>query len=307
MKCVVLASNPYNSLYFFDYGAFCLRAERTTRASARVTPTRRRGITPDVPIFGGIITCAQFVHLGLRVAFGALRPKPLPDCPPLLALADDPVVTALPSKCNEQRAQSFLMRSTYVYQLGLPHAEAQHRKKLHREAIAYRTRHYGYVEGFGDSTSNPRPPYDYVGDGRFFGIHVRMNSRVLVALGCVEETIQRTCSNTPYVPQMLDGLRVKNTFHNNEVSNHLYGIAIDIDPARNACCHCVAPSSDAPICRKPAKTPFDHAEIPPCWVDAFERYGFYWLGHDALEDTMHFEFLGDPSKITAAPAPRSTP
>ena len=26
-------------------------------------------------------------------------------------------------------------------------------------------------------------------------------------------------------------------------------------------------------------------------------YGFYWLGHDALEDTMHFEFLGDPEQI----------
>ena len=22
-----------------------------------------------------------------------------------------------------------------------------------------------------------------------------------------------------------------------------------------------------------------------------------WLGHDALQDTMHFEFLGDPDRI----------
>lgn len=219
---------------------------------------------------------------------------------PLLALPDVPTTVTLPSKCNEQRAQSFLMRSTYIQQRGLTPAEVLQRKQLHREAIEYRTRHYGYVEGFGNLIMNPRFPYDYSSDGRFFGVHIRMNSRVLVALGCVEETIKQTCSNTPYTPRMLDGLRARNTFHNNEVSNHLYGIAIDIDPDRNACCHCVAPSRDAPICRKPAKTPFDHAEIPPCWVDAFEKYGFHWLGRDVLEDTMHFEFLGDPNKILAS-------
>lgn len=37
--------------------------------------------------------------------------------------------------------------------------------------------------------------------------------------------------------------------------------------------------------------------MPRCWVSAFERFGFYWLGRDALEDTMHFEFLGDPDRI----------
>ena len=35
--------------------------------------------------------------------------------------------------------------------------------------------------------------------------------------------------------------------------------------------------------------------LPKCWIDAFEHYGFYWLGRDPdLRDTMHFEFLGDP-------------
>ena len=37
--------------------------------------------------------------------------------------------------------------------------------------------------------------------------------------------------------------------------------------------------------------------MPECWVHAFERFGFYWLGHDVLQDTMHFEFLGDPDRI----------
>jgi len=231
-------------------------------------------------------------------------PQPAPAASPFVAFTDVPAppteVVVIKSKCNEQKAQSFLMRSTYVYQRGLSPEEAQNRKKLHREAITWRTRQYGHVEGFGDETLNSRAPYDYTAEGRFFGLHIRMNRRVLVALGCVEESIKQTCSNSPYVPKMLDGLRTRNTFHNNEVSNHLYGIAIDIDPDRNACCHCVAPSKDAPICRKPAKTPFDHAEIPPCWVDAFEKFGFYWLGRDELEDTMHFEFLGDPDRILAS-------
>jgi hypothetical protein len=35
-------------------------------------------------------------------------------------------------------------------------------------------------------------------------------------------------------------------------------------------------------------------------VRQFERFGWYWLGRDTLQDTMHFEFLGDPTQITPA-------
>lgn len=254
-----------------------------------------------------VISTPLFKRWGLgspAVPLADLTIKPPIAPSPLLALTEPPTpnaeVIAIQSKCNEQKAQSFLMRSAYVYQPGLSPEEKQNRKKLHRATIAWRTVRYGRVEGFGDETMNSRAPYDYAGDARFFGLNIRMNRRVLVALGCVEESIKQTCSHTPYVPKMLDGLRSRNTFHNNEVSNHLFGIAIDIDPDRNACCHCVAPAKDAPICKKPAKTPFDHAEIPACWVDAFERFGFYWLGRDELEDTMHFEFLGDPDRIVAS-------
>ena len=41
--------------------------------------------------------------------------------------------------------------------------------------------------------------------------------------------------------------------------------------------------------------------MPECWVHAFEKYGFYWLGNDQLQDTMHFEFLADPERIVAQP------
>jgi hypothetical protein len=222
----------------------------------------------------------------------AVETPPLGDTAP-------PAAETRPSACNEQAPQAFLIRSTYAFQPTLGPEATKTRKRLHREAIEYRTRRYGYVEGYGEPSWNRLKPQDYAGVATFFGVRVRMNARVLVALGCVENTIEDVCSETPYMPRMLDGLRAKNTFHNNEVSNHLYGIAIDIDPDKNACCGCLAPASDAPICRKPASTPFDRASIPKCWVDVFERYGFYWLGHDVLEDTMHFEFLGDPDKIAS--------
>ena len=85
------------------------------------------------------------------------------------------------------------------------------------------------------------------------------------------------------------GIRYKNTYRGGEVTNHIYGIAIDIDPAINTCCGCVPPWNDAPACKKPAKTEYDRMAMPECWVHAFERYGFYWLGHDTLRDTMKID------------------
>lgn len=175
--------------------------------------------------------------------------------------------------------------------------EVESRRALHRAAVEYRTREYGYVEGFGDPRWNRLEPKHYVKRGAFFGIPVTLNNRVLTALGCVETDILAECSDTPYTPEILDGHRLRNTFHNDEVSNHRYGIAIDVDPNKNSCCGCVPPLSEWPRCKVPVASPFERTAIPRCWVDVFERYGFYWLGKDVLEDTMHFEFLGDPDRI----------
>ena len=88
-----------------------------------------------------------------------------------------------------------------------------------------------------------------------------------------------------------------NTYRGIEVSNHLFGIAIDINPDRNPCCGCVDPWPSNPLCKKPG-TVYKRTALPRCWIKSFERFGFDWLGHDTLEDTMHFEFLGDPEQIT---------
>jgi hypothetical protein len=54
-------------------------------------------------------------------------------------------------------------------------------------------------------------------------------------------------------------------------------------------------------------TIWERMSMPKCWVDAFEKYGFYWLGHDKLMDTMHFEFLADPDQIMVTPAASNKP
>ena len=82
---------------------------------------------------------------------------------------------------------------------------------------------------------------------------------------------------------------------------YVYGIAIDIEPDRNTCCGCVAPWNEHALCKQKNKTVWERMAMPRSWVETFEKYGFYWLGHDVLQDTMHFEFLGDPDKITEAP------
>jgi hypothetical protein len=229
--------------------------------------------------------------------FGLLiepEPEPVPS---------EPATPHRPSACNEQAPQPFLMRGAYAYDPKASPEESARRKVLHREAIEYRTRRYGYVDGFGDPRWNRYEPKHFTAASTFFGIRVRMNARVLVALGCVEEDIRQSCSATPYTPRVLDGLRFRNTFHNGEVTNHAYGIAIDVDWDKNSCCGCNAPLNHARECREPAASPYDRTYIPKCWVDVFERYGFYWLGNDQLEDTMHFEFLGDPSRISSAIPP----
>jgi len=137
---------------------------------------------------------------------------------------------------------------------------------------------------------------------KFEGLSVVLHERVIPALQCVEQAIERDCRGTPYRPRSLAGTRQINTYFGGDVSNHVYGIALDIDPNDNPCCNCVEPWPDNPRCRG-KKTDWERMAMPECWVTAFEQYGFYWLGHDELKDTMHFEFLGDPSKAGAAPAP----
>lgn len=203
-----------------------------------------------------------------------------------------PEVASSSSACNEQAPQDFLIRSHFLKE-----------HDGNERAIQYRTDQYGYFKGFGHPARGAQPPSAEVVPTTFMGLPVRMHRRVVPALACVEKEIASSCADHPYTPHALAGVRFRNTYRGGEVTNHAYGIAIDIDPAINTCCGCVPPWNDAPACKRPGKSEYDHMAMPECWVHAFERFGFYWLGHDVLKDTMHFEFLGDPDQIVkGAPA-----
>jgi len=185
--------------------------------------------------------------------------------------------------CLAQPPQDFLIRQNYLKAPG----------GLDR-AITYRTKHYGYVQGFGDPSLNPTTPAENSTKTTFFGIPVTLNRAVVASLRCVEGEIKATCG-TGYQPQSLSGLRTKNTYAGSEVSNHVYGIALDVDPLLNPCCGCRGHWADDPRCSKKVSSEFERMDMPECWVHVFEKFGWYWLGHDPnLRDTMHFEFLGEP-------------
>ena len=171
----------------------------------------------------------------------------------------------------------------------------------HERALRYRAEHYGNIEGLGLEHYNKQQAYSNAVSVRFMGLPVQIHKKVAPLLACVERHIRKSCKGPGqrYVPRALGGFRQTNTYRGGEISNHLFGIALDIDPDRNPCCGCVAPWPNHPACRSPRESVFERTALPRCWIDAFEQFGFYWLGRDPdLRDTMHFEFLGDPDQLT---------
>jgi hypothetical protein len=195
--------------------------------------------------------------------------------------------------CTPQPPLEFLVRANYI--------PVKSKKKEFQKTLLWRTKEYGYVKGWGEKKWNPSLAKDHAVDIKLFGLPVRVHERVVPALRCAEQEIVKSCAATPYTPGVLAGLRAKNTYKGGEVTNHLWGIAVDVDPKLNPCCGCTKTKSSA-VCKKKVSDEFERMAMPKCWVDAFEKYGFYWLGHDTLKDTMHFEFLGDPDKVMKTPA-----
>jgi hypothetical protein len=221
-----------------------------------------------------------------------------PSAPVTKALAPPAAATApvaSPSLCNEQAPQPFLINAHFD-SFNATGGSAREWKQVLDKAVRYRTEQYGYVPGFGDEAWNASTPTDQARAVTFFGVSVSVHRRIAPALSCVETAIRARCTSHPYQPYVLSGLRKRNTYLNGEVSNHVYGIALDVDPTRNPCCGCIAEWRTSERCQN-EKNKFQRMDMPPCWVTEFERFGFYWLGHAKIEDTMHFEFLADPSQI----------
>jgi len=202
------------------------------------------------------------------------------------------------ARCVKQKPQSFLIRGNYLPRGGMDGGEARRRMAMHERSLRYRTEEYGYVDGYGPRGANPDPVTKFLQSTSFFGLPLQVHRRIVPALRCAEADLRKTCRRTPYEPKAAGGYRDYNSYRHGEVTNHLYGIAIDIDPQDNPCCACVAPWPDNPRCKGPARSVYDRMAMPECWVKTFERNGFYWLGHDVLQDTMHFEFLGNPDKYS---------
>jgi hypothetical protein len=193
--------------------------------------------------------------------------------------------------CRVQAPQKMLERRAYL-QNGMLDT------KMHRAAVRYLAEHYGNVDDDLTTQYNPKSAHESAKTVYFARLPVSVHAKIAPALSCVEKRIRATCTGASarYTPHALGGFREVNTYRGVEISNHLFGIAIDIDPDRNPCCGCVDPWPTNPVCKNPGPV-YSRTALPRCWIRAFERYGFDWLGHDTLEDTMHFELLGDPDRI----------
>jgi hypothetical protein len=190
-----------------------------------------------------------------------------------------------------QSPQKFLERRSFLH-------NGQLDTRKHGVALRWLAERYGNADDERTTAYNPQPAQAHAKTVQFMGLPISIHAKIAPALAAVEKRIQKTCTGgSRYVPKAIGGFRTGNTYRGVEVSNHLFGIAIDIDPDRNPCCGCVDPWPTNPACKKPGPV-FKRTALSRCWIQSFERFGFDWLGHDKLEDTMHFEFLGDPDKIT---------
>lgn len=194
--------------------------------------------------------------------------------------------------CRLQKPKDFLKRRSFVKKGTLNGSR-------HNKALKYRVEKYGSIPGVGFDELNSESAYSQATVAHFMGLPMQVHEKIVPALRCVERRIQKVCRDRDerYVARAVGGFRSANSYRGGEVSNHLFGIAVDIDPDRNPCCGCVDPWPSHKLCQNPSATIYEKTELPRCWIGAFERYGFYWLGRDSLEDTMHFEFLGDPDRI----------
>ena len=156
---------------------------------------------------------------------------------------------------------------------------------------------------------------------KFLGAAIRggMHEVTREPLRCVEQYIRQRCGD-PYVLNHLSGWRAENTFESHpdrrrqEYSNHIFGLALDIDSKRNPCCGCVKDWAKNPLCFDEGAHPYESGPpmgayaLPDCWIRAFKRYGWHWLGDDpGLRDTMHFEFLAVAGSVTCSGAEATDP
>src|SRR5262245_20866573 len=155
-----------------------------------------------------------------RTAPSAIASVPVFAAPPatatVLAAAAPAPTGATEPRCREQPAQEFLLRDGQIAKIGAPLAERRAIEAARKRSIDYRTRHYGRFPGVGSSADNPHPPRFYAKLTKFMGLPILLNKKILPAVACVEAALVRECSDHPYRPRAVGGIRLDNTFKDYE-------------------------------------------------------------------------------------------
>jgi hypothetical protein len=97
-----------------------------------------------------------------------------------------------------------------------------------------------------------------------------VHERIIPALKCVEAALKSNGAGKEYTPRAMGGIRFTNTYRGVEVSNHIYGIAVDIEPDRNTCCGCVPPWNEHALCKDTKRSIWQRMAMPKSWVDTFD-------------------------------------
>lgn len=108
----------------------------------------------------------------------------------------------------------------------------------------------------------------------FLGEHIWVHRKIVKRLAAVEKLIRRfekVHKVDRYHPTVIQTFCWRRIRGGKNLSNHSWGIALDIDPAKNP--------QGAHL-----------TTIPPHVVNAFRRMGFRWGGvYQSKPDVMHFE------------------
>jgi len=154
--------------------------------------------------------------------------------------------------------------------------------------VRYRTERYGPLPGLRQRRAKTALSALYATRRPSHGFLAQPEPPGDPGLACVERAIQaRMCQHSLPAARVL-GLRPTTptrTYEIRTTSTASRSTSIRI----RILLRLRAPVESTPLCRDKSRTVLQRMAMPECWVHHFERYGFYWLGHDELEDTMHFE------------------
>lgn len=209
------------------------------------------------------------------------------------------------------RPQKYIdeLDTRHYYDYWLREGDEAKKKAYLANLHKFRATNYGRISGVPETyPHNKKFVTSYLMNTTFLGLKVRLNKKIIPPLKCVEEEIKNKCQvdGNAYIPKVVSGYRGEPSYKT-VISNHRFGIAIDFDPLNshshndgNPCCgpSCKVQWRTHPICKghdTDHNSPFNVAKVNPCWVEAFEKYGFHWLINWRMHDTMHFEYLGDPN------------